>query len=288
LFLFYADGKQQFGNVCGVAPAFKCSFGGGEGIPGCQKKVQTYLDGYYKDFNLIFTLTKPTSGVYQTAVITDGGGTYCGQPSGVLGVAGAACALSSSAASYTFYCTDPRKCAVTIAQEHAHTVGLMHTSSDKDLLTPAYPCSCPGFEDKSNSTVSSPCGPTQNSYQLMKSRLGAWPGGDKPSPFGGSSGGSGGGGAGGSGGTGGSGGSGSGGAGGAGGGSGAAGAGGGDSGGGAGGDPGQGGAGGEGDPLDGATPDVAGGCAVVGGGGAGYAVAALLAAMLAWAARRRR
>jgi len=263
LWLFYADGNAGYGMICGKAPKFSCKFGGAEGLVGCQKSVQGYLDGFYKDFNLIFTINKPTSGVYQTAVITDAGAAWCGKPAGVLGVAPMACANSPTAVSYTFGCTDARKCAVTIAQEHAHTVGLDHTDSKMDVLTPSWPCTCAGFADMEMGTVSGYCGAKQNSYQLMKSRLGSWPGGDKPGPFGSSGGGAGGGGSGGSGGNGG--GAGSGGAGGSAGAGGAGGSGGAAGSGGAGGAPDAGAGGGTGGPDDqggSGASELSGGCSL--------------------------
>lgn len=72
-----------------------------------------------------------------------------------------------------------------IARQQAHLVGLAGTTSTSDIMFPSICSACDGFEDKDNTTDSSSCRTTQNSYQLMKDRLGTWDPamGVKPSPF---------------------------------------------------------------------------------------------------------
>ena len=76
IYLVYADGTQlpntAYDACTGTAPKFNCSFG--SSLLDCQRQVQTYLDRWYADFNVIFTLTRPTSGSFYTEVVSSGGG----------------------------------------------------------------------------------------------------------------------------------------------------------------------------------------------------------------------
>lgn len=273
IYLFYADGTAgPAPSYCagkGTPSKFACEFG--SSVEDCQKKIQVYLDKHYADFNVVFTITRPTGGTYYSMVVTNDGG-WCG--SSAFGIAPAGCGDMGQGTAYAFVCGGAQQCAGTISQEQAHMVGLLHTTSPKDLMYPTNAPSRIGFEDKDNMiSGTNPCGgSTQNSYQLMKKRLGAWPGGDKPGPFGpsggGGAGGSGGGAGGGAAGSGGSGGGAGAGGGGGGGGAagGASGAGGGSGGGGAGGAAGSGGQT-DGGPdgsagAGGSGSRVTGGCAV--------------------------
>ncbi|HVV51343.1 MAG TPA: hypothetical protein VHO06_16860, partial [Polyangia bacterium] len=90
IYLVYADGKTPLPatdyNACsGQAPKFECSFG--TSLLDCQQQVQAYLDRWYADFNVIFTLTRPTSGSFYTEVVSSGGGAWCNVDSSVAGVA---------------------------------------------------------------------------------------------------------------------------------------------------------------------------------------------------------
>jgi len=88
--------------------------------------------------------------------------------------------------SYTFLGGQSAKqTAVIIAQEQAHLVGLEHVASDTDLMYPSICSSCDGFVDEDLPIDGDRCDrASQNSYQMMKGTLGAWPGGPKPSAFG--------------------------------------------------------------------------------------------------------
>lgn len=303
VWLFYADGISNPkainpNKACSgdpMPPKFTCSYGS---VDECRRKVQALLDKWYKNFNLIFTYSKP-SGMYDLVTITSM--VHCPGLSGALGYADfwTDCRNNYGGGAWAFKCgSDARTCAITIAQEQAHLVGLQHTDSTNDLLYPMA-CSCDGFEDKSNTVVmpQKNCSGSQNSYQMMKMRLGDWPGGTKPDPAG--AGGGTGGAAGGAGGGGGSGGSGGGGAGGAGGSGGGAGGGGGGGGGGAGGTGGAGGAGGgaagKGGSGGGAaggsgagSKTVSGGCRAGGpGGGGAMALWFVVVSIVAVGGRRR-
>jgi hypothetical protein len=59
----------------GSRPKFECSFA--PTLVECQRQIQAYLDEWYADFNIVFTLTRPTSGKYYTEVVSSGGGAWC-------------------------------------------------------------------------------------------------------------------------------------------------------------------------------------------------------------------
>ena len=188
VYLFYADGNplpKTNVNAChGTPPKFNCNFG--TSLLDCQKQIQSYLDRWYADFNVIFTFTRPTSGKYYTEVISSGGGAWCGVESKVAGVAPFLCNDLDGGVAYTFLGgEDAKQTAVIIAQEQAHLVGLEHTISSVDLLLPTVCSHCDGFQNVDNPVTGDRCNrTTQNSYAMMKERLGTWTGGPKPSAFG--------------------------------------------------------------------------------------------------------
>jgi len=189
-YLFYATGKDLPAtdlNACsglGTPPKFNCTFA--PTLAECQRQIQSYLDRWYADFNIIFTLTRPTSGKFYTEVISSGGGAWCNVSSKVAGVAPFLCKDLAGGVSYTFLGGQSAKqTAVIIAQEQAHLVGLEHVASDTDLMYPSICSSCDGFVDEDLPIDGDRCDrASQNSYQMMKGTLGAWPGGPKPSAFG--------------------------------------------------------------------------------------------------------
>jgi hypothetical protein len=187
-YLFYADGsdlpKTDINACKGTPPKFTCTFA--PTLAECQRQIQAYLDRWFADFNIIFTLTRPTSGAFYTEVVSSGGGAWCGVDNKVAGVAPFLCKDINGGVSYTFLGGDSAKqTAVIIAQEQAHLVGLEHTKSTHDLMYPTICQDCDGFVDDDLPIDGDRCDrKTQNSYQMMKDRLGAWPGGPKPSAFG--------------------------------------------------------------------------------------------------------
>jgi hypothetical protein len=152
----------------------------------CQRQIQTYLDRWYADFNVVFTLTRPTSGAFNTVVVTSGGAYWCGLDPNVAGAAPFLCDDISGGAVYAFRGGEQAKeTAIIIAQEQAHLVGLEHTDSEDDLMSPTICESCDGFARSPQAVVGDRCNrKTQSSYQMMMDRLGPWPGGPKPSAFG--------------------------------------------------------------------------------------------------------
>jgi len=187
-YLAYANGTalpKTAINACdGTAPAFKCKFA--DNLPECQRQIQAYLDRWYADFNIVFTLTRPTRGPFYTEVISSGGGAWCSLPPQVAGVAPFLCRDLAGGVSYTLQGGETAKqTAIIIAQEQAHLVGLQHTTSERDLMNPTICSDCDGFEDVVNTVKGDNCSqPTQNSYRMLLERLGGWSGGPKPSAFG--------------------------------------------------------------------------------------------------------
>jgi len=187
-FLDYADGKtvqRTNPNPCrGPAPKFVCEFA--PSIPECQRQIQAYLDKWYAGFNVVFTLTRPTSGPYYTEVISSGGGAWCDAAANVAGVAPFLCEDLAGGVAYTFLGGKTAKeTAIIIAQEQAHLVGLEHTLSTRDIMDPTICPHCDGFEDVENKIQNDHCSRSrQNSYQMMEDRMGIWTGGIKPTPFG--------------------------------------------------------------------------------------------------------
>jgi hypothetical protein len=187
-YLFYATGKDlptTDVNACtGTPPRFDCKFA--STLAACQSQIQAYLDKWFADFNIIFTLTRPTSGKFYTEVVSSGGGTWCGVANNVAGVAPFLCQDINGGVSYTFLGgTSAKQTAVIIAQEGAHLMGLEHVTSDKDIMYPQICSDCDGFLDQALPIDMDRCDRTsQDSYQMLKQTLGDWPGGPKPSAFG--------------------------------------------------------------------------------------------------------
>jgi hypothetical protein len=189
IYLRYADGTETHTSnydACnsGKVPKFECAFA--STLVECQRQIQAYLDAWYADFNVIFTLTRPTSGKYYTEVVSSGGGAWCKVDDKVAGVAPFLCNDLSGGVAYTFQGgRTARETAVIIAQEQAHLVGLEHTNNAHDIMFPTISSDTMGFVDGDSPVSGDRCDrETQNSYRMMKKALGDWPGGPKPSAFG--------------------------------------------------------------------------------------------------------
>ena len=170
-------------------PAFKCNYGAT--IEDCQRQVQDYLDAWYADLNIVFTLSRPASGDYYVVMITSDG-SWCPQTSSgtstEAGVAPFNCNDNPGLGALAFECGhSARACATTIAHEHGHMVGLEHTVSTTDIMNQTILATAAGFDGNSSRVLDdifNICNlQNQNSYQQMLTALGSWPGGAKPSPF---------------------------------------------------------------------------------------------------------
>jgi hypothetical protein len=204
VWLWYADGTAipTFSQYCGALPAppaYQCNFG--SGLEDCQRQVQAYLDAWYKDFNLVFTLGPPPSGDYYVIVVASGW-PQCATE--VADLTGGVAGNEGGIAPWN-YCNDnpnqtaialqcgknAHDCAAIIAHEHGHLAGLLHTNSTTDVMNLMIQSSAAGFEDLDDAVVldnpvlADACENTrtQNSYRRMLDVLGPWPGGDKPSLF---------------------------------------------------------------------------------------------------------
>jgi hypothetical protein len=206
VWLWYADGASMpdFSEYCSEIhnpPAYKCNFGSSQttaNVADCQSEVQRYLDDWYKDFNVVFTLTRPPTGDYYVVVITSGW-PACAQESADR--TGGVAANEGGIAPFNMNCVDnvnqtaiaiqcgtnAHDCATIIAHEHAHLVGLVHTTGGEDVMHASVQATSDGFLNASLGTVldwSNNCSTAkQNSYRQMLDSLGPWPGGAKPSLF---------------------------------------------------------------------------------------------------------
>jgi len=203
LWLWYADGTAMPAyapNCSNLAPppAYQCNFGDGPnaGLQDCQQQVQAYLDDWYQDFNLVFTLARPPSDDYYTIAITSAWpmcATTAAQLTGGLsnnegGIATMNCLDNVAYTAVAIQCgTNAHDCAATIAHEHGHLVGLVHTTSKADVMNPSVQSTATGFPNASSPVVqdlANACNESeQNSYHSMLLALGSWPGGAKPTLF---------------------------------------------------------------------------------------------------------
>jgi hypothetical protein len=155
------------------APSYAfCKAGSGDG-PSCRKAIAGYLDQIYADFNVVFTETMP-SGPHFEVHVTSGSDT---------GIAKNTCDMTFPSDGASVGCAvggDPHTCAVLIAQEHGHLVGLKHTTTREDVMCNPVGRWTVGFAHTASTVSDQACRATQDSYALMKERLGAWPGGAKP------------------------------------------------------------------------------------------------------------
>jgi hypothetical protein len=179
--LWFADGTTPpvQGPPCvGKAPpAFRCEFG--RSTEDCKREILDYLDRWYAEFNVEFTLDG-SAGVHQTVIVSSSGA-WCGQPAHVGGLAPALCEPLIGATAYAFQCGgDAKTCASIIAQEHAHTIGLVHTKSPADVMYPVIGPESDGFEAHENVVQDVDCRKIQDSHALMRARLGLWEQGAKP------------------------------------------------------------------------------------------------------------
>jgi hypothetical protein len=208
VWLWYADGSAipTDNSYCSdlKPPEFVCNYQATSGGPAttdpdeCKRLVQGFLDKWYADFNLVFTLTRPSSRDYDTIVIT-GSWPQCQAEAADLtggvaadegGLAPGSCLNNPGQTALAIECgKSAHDCATIIAHEHGHLVGLVHTTNLMDIMYPSVRSTAAGFVDETMTIAqdaSSACvagKPTQNSYQQMLSGLGAWPGGTKPSLF---------------------------------------------------------------------------------------------------------
>jgi len=168
------------------APTGGCPWTPGIDRTTCLKSIQTFLDEWYADFNIVFTTVQPSGHHYKMDITWEGDGgrgtNWCeAVPNPETFNAYGRCRYSS------------KSCAGIIAAENGHNVGLDLTTEPTDLeySSPGANANCGyarsgacGWADKDAPTVSPMCRKVQNSYRQMLLGLGKWPGGCKPGPFG--------------------------------------------------------------------------------------------------------
>jgi hypothetical protein len=171
--LWYADGSEvpTPSLPCNShrPPAYSCAFATSRAD--CQAAVQVHLARWYERFNVHFTVVAPPSDVAHDTIIITGEGDWCGPVAG--GLAPVTCEALAAGTAWAFTCGESaHTCAAVIAQEHAHLLGLEHTDSPADVMSNPVSALCLGFEDRDNVVVAGRCRRRQNSFALMRERLG--------------------------------------------------------------------------------------------------------------------
>lgn len=187
IFVWFADGglpPRATPKSCGTPPPFRCNQG--PTVDDCRRPIQALLDRWYADFDVVFTYTPPAvdAGPVDTVIVASEGA-WCGADARTASRSPLpTCADMGSGVVMIFHCgDDAKKCATLIAKEQGHLVGLQHTGSPTDVMNELAGIEHDGFEDRENLSAAPRCGSRQNSYQLMRTRLGAWPAGmPKPDP----------------------------------------------------------------------------------------------------------
>jgi hypothetical protein len=143
----------------------------------CASVIGALVEQHFRDFNVVFTLERPSQGAYTMALV--------GPPSGScgFGVAGAApldCDNGNPQnVVFAFECaSSSTACSVVISQELAHSFGLAHTHQTCDILSPGSErCAEPIFSNEEAIADDPTCGATQNNYGRLLDVLGPWTGG---------------------------------------------------------------------------------------------------------------
>jgi hypothetical protein len=172
--LSYADGNEVPTPAlpCNshTPPAYTCAFAASP--VDCQAAVQVHLARWYERFDVHFTVVPPPSSVPHDTLVITSNGDWCGPVPG--GLAPATCEALAAGTAWAFDCGESAQtCAAVIAQEHAHLLGLEHTDSPSDVMFNPVSAICRGFEDSDNGVVAGRCRRRQNSFALMRERLGA-------------------------------------------------------------------------------------------------------------------
>ncbi len=169
---FARGGARAADSVCraGEAPPFRC------GRAGCERALLAEVKRLYADFDVDVVLTPP-AGPHLTVVISSAGGEWCNPDYGprVRGMAPLNCAGDArwGSTAYVFACRDVQACAVRIAQESAHLVGLEHTADPEDVMYPLETGHKPRFQSHEMATLNPRCGKaSQDSHALLSERLG--------------------------------------------------------------------------------------------------------------------
>ncbi len=172
--LWYADGNDPPSQnaLCERRRPLPYSCRFGNSLTSCQAAVQAYLDLWYRDLPIVFTLAAPPSTTPHDTVVISTDGDWCGPVPG--GLAPVTCTGLDQGTSWAFSCGESaERCAAIIAQEQAHLLGLEHTNSSHDVMANPICRECIGFENKENDVVLGRCRRVQNSFELINQRIGS-------------------------------------------------------------------------------------------------------------------
>jgi hypothetical protein len=173
VYLWYADGNEPPSTLefcIGARPErFSCSFG--PSYEACQSAIQGYLGTWYSAFKVHFTVVPPPSGVAHDTLIVTRTGSWCGLREA--GLAPVTCEPLVAGTAWALSCGESaEQCAAIIAQEHAHLLGLEHTTRPRDIMFTPVCERCAGFDNSDSTVVNGRCRRTQNSFALVAQALG--------------------------------------------------------------------------------------------------------------------
>jgi MYXO-CTERM domain-containing protein len=167
------DAANNVSAICGTAPL---AFPKWEGTEAEKRELVQKLQRAWAPYNIVITLTRPTSGDYSMEMIGPPGN-GCDFDATIAGVAMLDCQDAQKRnVSFTFaggY--------VTAAQEAAHALGLEHTNVACDVMGAGYSTeACDGdrwgYPDEESPILEPRCGRrTQNSHRRMLAVVGPWP-----------------------------------------------------------------------------------------------------------------
>lgn len=167
------DAPNDVSRLCGVEAfaAWKGASGCGDRAS-CVEAIRARVEGYYARYDLRFVTARPPAGsVYTTIVVAPPEGDCS---FGRRGVADVDCGDENPAnVAFVFDCTEVESCAVLVAHETAHTLGLVHVSAPSDIMTLAPEDPHATFESTEHPTTDDVCGTSaQSSDQLLLGALG--------------------------------------------------------------------------------------------------------------------
>jgi hypothetical protein len=148
-------------------------------------RVTRRVHELFLPYNVLITLTRPTTGPYTTVMI-GGGPRDIGIDQNLGGVAYMDCDnRENTNLVFAFPSTlrgSEQGLVVTIAQEAAHAFGLEHTESRRDVMHPELSVEQSRFLDEQTAILGERlCGnATQNSHRRLIDLVGAWLGDEKP------------------------------------------------------------------------------------------------------------